>query len=211
MIKGCSTDRAPGILENRQNPLSRVLGTQAELGTCEPCQHEPFRREYAGLTEVQNARPPDDPRHHERLRRRTRSNSRGHQPGQAALDEGRHSRLRPGLDRHRRRTTTIYVTVRGGDVRKVESVQADGRRFVLNPSDTRFYSVDGLFLTIADELAQLKTDHPFGQPQGTKVVMRFKPDPKLGYPQWYRRDVMGTTQAIAIDVVKLVPVASTAK
>jgi hypothetical protein len=103
-----------------------------------------------------------------------------------------------------------YVTVSGGDVRKVESAQADGRRFELHPSETRFYSVDGLFLTIADELAQLKTDHPFGQPQGTKVVMRFKPDAKLGYPLWYRRDVMGTTQAIAIDVVKLVPLASPA-
>jgi hypothetical protein len=103
------------------------------------------------------------------------------------------------------------VTVRGGDVRKVESAQVDGRRFELRPPETRFYSVDGLFLTIADELAQLKTDHPFGQPQGTKVVMRFKPDAALGYPLWYRRDVMGTTQAIAIDVVKLVPLKSNSK
>jgi Family of unknown function (DUF6174) len=104
-----------------------------------------------------------------------------------------------------------YVTVRDGDVRTVESVRTDGRRFELHPAETRFYSVDGLFLTIADELAQLKTDHPFGQPQGTRVVMRFKPDAKLGYPLWYRRDVMGTTLAIAIDVVKLVPVATTSK
>jgi hypothetical protein len=104
-----------------------------------------------------------------------------------------------------------YVTVRGGDVRKVESVQADGRRSELHPPETRFYSADGLFLTIADELAQLKTDHPFGQPRGTRVVMRFKPDAKLGYPLWYRRDVMGTTQAIAIDVVRLVTVAATSK
>ena len=78
-----------------------------------------------------------------------------------------------------------------------------------NPLRRDIYSVDGLFLTIADELALLKTDHPFGQPPGTKVVMRFKPDPKLGYPHWYRRDVMGSTQAIAIDVVKLVPETST--
>jgi hypothetical protein len=98
-----------------------------------------------------------------------------------------------------------YVTVNGGEVRKVESVRPDGQRFALKPADTRFYSVDGLFLTIADELAQLKTDLPFSQPQGTKIVMRFKPDPKLGYPHWYRRDVMGTSLAIAIDVVKLVP------
>ena len=129
----------------------------------------------------------------------------------ASLEDGWHWRLRPGLDRHRAQNNHYYVTVRGGDVRKVESAQTDGRRFELHPSETRFYSVDGLFLTIADELAQLKTDHPFGQPQGTKIVMRFKPDKTLGYPLWYRRDVMGTSQAIAIDVVKLVPVGSTPK
>jgi hypothetical protein len=105
----------------------------------------------------------------------------------------------------------FYVRVNSGEVRKVESVQPDGQRSVLKPADTSYYSVDGLFLTIANELAQLKTDHPFDQPKGTKVVMRFKPDPKLGYPLWYRRDVMGTSQAIAIDVVKLVPDGSTSK
>jgi hypothetical protein len=41
--------------------------------------------------------------------------------------------------------------------------------------------------------------------------MRFKPEPKLGYPQWFRRDVVGSTQALAIDVVKLVPDESTSK
>jgi hypothetical protein len=104
----------------------------------------------------------------------------------------------------------FYVRVQSGEVRKVESVRPDGQRFALKPADTRYYSVDGLFLTIANELAQLKTDHPFDQPKGTKVVMRFKPDPKLGYPLWYRRDVMGTSQAIAIDVLKLIPDASPA-
>ena len=104
-----------------------------------------------------------------------------------------------------------FVTVHDGKVGTVESVRPDGQRFALKPAETRFYSVDGLFLTIADELAQLKTDHPFGQPAGTKVVMRFKPDPALGYPHWYRRDVMGTSLAIAIDVVKLVPQAPNSK
>ncbi len=102
------------------------------------------------------------------------------------------------------RSNQYYVTVREGEVRKIESLLGDGKRIVLKPAATRFYSVDGLFLTIADELAQLKTDHPFDQPKETKVLMRFKPDPKLGYPQWYRRDVMGTSLSIAIDVVKLI-------
>ena len=65
--------------------------------------------------------------------------------------------------------------------------------------------MDGLFLTIAEELSVLKTDRPFGQPKGTKVLMRFEPDPKRGYPHWYRRDVMGTPQGTRIDVIRLVP------
>ena len=65
--------------------------------------------------------------------------------------------------------------------------------------------MDGLFTTIADELAQLKMDRPFDQPKGTKIVMRFSPDPRLGYPRFYRRDVLGTSQALAIDVIRLIP------
>ncbi len=97
-----------------------------------------------------------------------------------------------------------YVTVRGGEVRKVESILADGRRIVLKSFDTRYFSVDGLFLTMADYVALLKQDQPSGESKAARVVMRFKPDAKLGYPQWFRRDVMGSTQALAIDVVKLV-------
>jgi hypothetical protein len=95
------------------------------------------------------------------------------------------------------------VTVRGGVVRKVESVAPDGRRFELHPAEPRFYGVDGLFVTISDELAQLQTDQPFGQRKGTKVVMRFTPDAKLGYPRSYRREVLGTSQSLAIDVIGL--------
>jgi len=101
------------------------------------------------------------------------------------------------------------VTVRKGTVRKIESIAPDGRRFEVHPAEVRFYSIDGLFTTIADELAQLKMDRPFGQPPGTKVVMRFTPDPKLGYPRSYRRDVLGTTQGLAIDVIRLTPTSAT--
>jgi hypothetical protein len=102
-------------------------------------------------------------------------------------------------------TAHYYVTVRGGKVRKIESIVPDGRRFEVHPAEPRFYSVDGLFTTIADELAQLKEPQPFGQPKGTKVVMRFTWDPKLGYPRSYRRNVLGTTQELAIDVIRLIP------
>jgi hypothetical protein len=98
-----------------------------------------------------------------------------------------------------------FVTVRGGSVRKVESVAPDGRRLELHPGEPRFFGVDGLFLTMADELAQLKLDRPFGQPKGTRVVMRFTHDPKLGYPLSYRRDVLGTSQSVAISVIRLIP------
>jgi hypothetical protein len=103
-----------------------------------------------------------------------------------------------------------FVTVRGGVVRKIESVAPDGRRFEVHPAEVKFYGVDGLFTTIADELAQLKMDRPFGQPPGTKVVMRFTPDPKFGYPRSYRRDVLGTTQGLAIDVIRLTPTSAAA-
>ncbi len=97
------------------------------------------------------------------------------------------------------------VTVRGGEVRKLQSVAPDGRLFDLHPAEPRFFGVDGLFTTIADELAQLRTATPFGQPAGTKVAMRFTTDPELGYPRSYRRDVLGTTQSLRIDVIRLTP------
>jgi hypothetical protein len=103
-----------------------------------------------------------------------------------------------------------YVTVREGSVRKIESVAPDGQRFELHPAEPRFYGVDGLFTTIADELAQRKLDRPFGQPSGTKVVMRFTLDPKLGYVRSYRRDVLGTSLALRIDVIRLIPTSANA-
>ncbi len=110
-----------------------------------------------------------------------------------------------------RMSAHYYVTVREREVREVESIASDGRRIPVHlpdPSYYRFYGVDGLFTTIADELEQLKADQPFGQPKGTKVVMRFTPDPRLGYPRSYRRDVLGTSQGLAIDVIRLIPTGS---
>jgi hypothetical protein len=60
-----------------------------------------------------------------------------------------------------------------------------------------------------EELALLRTAEPFGQPRGTKVIMRFSPDAKLGYPHWYRRDVYGSNRSAAIDVLRLTPSDST--
>src|SRR5262249_37670941 len=104
-----------------------------------------------------------------------------------------------------------FVTVRGGQARKIEAVDRSGGKHELHPAEPRFYSVDGLFLTISDELALIKTDRPFGQPKGTRVAMRFEPDSTLGYPHWYRRDVLGTPLSIAIQVNRLIPVTTAVK
>jgi hypothetical protein len=102
-----------------------------------------------------------------------------------------------------------FVTVRDGQVSKVEFIRPDGNKAPARTAETRMYSVDGLFRTIEDELAVCsKAERPFGQPKGTKVVMRFQPDEKLGYPHWYHRDVLGSSASISIDVKALTPVAS---
>ena len=100
-----------------------------------------------------------------------------------------------------------FVTVRRGQVRSVEMVAPDGARSPSQTHETSLFSVDGLFRTLEEELAVCsKSEKPFGQPKGSKVVMRFQPDGKLGYPHWYHRDVLGTPMSMAIDVNALTPV-----
>lgn len=103
------------------------------------------------------------------------------------------------------RTARYAVAVRGGRVESIEAVAADGRRYPVKPAEPRYYGVDGLFLTIADDLAQLDQPRPFNQPRGSKAVLRFSPDPEFGYPRRYRRDVLGAPAALAIDVVRFTP------
>ena len=100
------------------------------------------------------------------------------------------------------------VTVRGGEVALIVMQTPKGEWITAHPAESKAYSVDGLFTTIANEMAQLKSDRPFGQPPGAKVVMRARFDPALGYPHSYHRDVLGTVQGIAIDVIKLTPAAA---
>ena len=99
----------------------------------------------------------------------------------------------------------FLVTVRDGDVKKVEAIEPGGARVELHPGAPRYYSVDGLFVTIADELAQLERPNPFEHPKGTRILMKFKTNRELGYPEWYHRDIMGTSQSARIDVIKLTP------
>jgi hypothetical protein len=97
------------------------------------------------------------------------------------------------------------VAVRDGRVASIQSVAADGHRREVKTAEPRYYGVDGLFLTIRNELAQLDQPRPFGQPKGTQAVLRFNPDPQFGYPHSYRRDVLGAPMALAIDVLRFTP------
>jgi len=97
------------------------------------------------------------------------------------------------------------VTVRDSQVVSIESILPGGKSMAVHPAEPRFYGVEGLFMIIGDELAQLEMSAPFGQPKGTKAVLRFTPEPKLGYPRSYRRDVLGTPLALAIDVIRFEP------
>jgi hypothetical protein len=101
------------------------------------------------------------------------------------------------------RNSRYRVTVRAGKVLRIDSILPDGRAIEMHPAKPHFYGVDGLFQVIEEELAQLQTETPFGQPKGTTTVLRFTPDPKLGYPRSYRRDVAGTPQGMSIDVTRL--------
>jgi hypothetical protein len=106
-----------------------------------------------------------------------------------------------------RNNAHYVVSVRGGEVKTIDMIRPDGGKVALNPAKKQFFGVDGLFQTMDEELAVCsKQERPFDQPKGTKVIMRFQPDAKLGYPRWYHRDVLGTPATMAIDVNALTPV-----
>lgn len=104
-----------------------------------------------------------------------------------------------------RNRSSYKVYVRDGEVRAVRLVRPDGKAVALKPADVHFYSVDGLFRTIREELAQSREPRPFGQPPGTTVVLTMRSDDKLGYPTLYRRDIFGVEDRMGIDVIELTP------
>lgn len=103
------------------------------------------------------------------------------------------------------------VFVRDGQVRAVHQFVEDRRAGVVReirakPGDPSYYSIDGLFKIIREEQAQLEEgESPFGRPKGTQVLLKFTPDPKLGYPTRYRRDVVGHPKGLALDVIRFEP------
>jgi len=104
------------------------------------------------------------------------------------------------------RNQSIYkVFVRGDEVKAVRLIRPDGKAVALKPADTNFYSVEGLFRTLREELAQSKETRPFGQPTGTTVILTMRSDERLGYPTLYRRDIFGVEDRMGIDVIELNP------
>jgi hypothetical protein len=102
------------------------------------------------------------------------------------------------------------VFVRGGAVKAVYQFVEDRkagktREIAAKPGNPSYYGVEGLYKIIEEEQSQLDEPAPFGQPKGTRVLLRFTPDPKLGYPKRYRRDVVGSPKGLAIDVIRFIP------
>ncbi len=94
-----------------------------------------------------------------------------------------------------------HVTVRNGEVHQIQAIRPDGTLGTLHSGKPEMFGIDGLFRTMDEELAVCaKSERPFGQPKGTRVVMRFLPDARLGYPHWYHRDVLGSPMSMAIEV-----------
>ena len=61
-----------------------------------------------------------------------------------------------------------FVAVRDGQVRSVEVIAPDGKRYPAKPADTTLYSVNGLFTTVDEELAQPRNRHPLRSAQGNR-------------------------------------------
>lgn len=101
------------------------------------------------------------------------------------------------------------VFVRGGSVKAIHAFVEDRkarklREIEIKPGDPSYYGVEGLFKIIAEEQAQCaEGGSAFGGSNGAKMLLKFTPDAKLGYPRRYRRDVVGQPRRLALDVVRL--------
>lgn len=108
-------------------------------------------------------------------------------------------------------TGHYVVFVRGGSVKAIHGFVEDRkarqvREIEVKPGDPSYYGVEGLFRIVAEELAQCADGgSALGASKGAKILLKFTPDAKLGYPRRYRRDVVGQPRRLALDVVRLDP------
>ena len=93
------------------------------------------------------------------------------------------------------------IEVRGGKLRRITR---DGEP--ANPADGDYWTVEGLFRTIEQELylAQSGTD-AMQLPSGAQIVLLGRFDLTMGYPIDYVRQVTGASQSVRIHVHGLVP------
>lgn len=98
-----------------------------------------------------------------------------------------------------------HVEVQAGKVRSVRFMLPDGTMRDSNTHEPKYFGVEGLFLTISEECAQLGTSTPFGQQKGASIVQRFTLDSKYGFPRSYRRDVAGSLKAVSFEVIRFEP------
>lgn len=96
----------------------------------------------------------------------------------------------------------IYrVRVRGGRLKHI--TLNDGPA---NPSEEEYWTVEGLFRIIEEELDLAEDPSRGAFPAGTQVWLRMHCDPDLGYPVRFIRQVPGTNRGVQIRVLRLAPV-----
>jgi hypothetical protein len=104
------------------------------------------------------------------------------------------------------------VAVRGGEVRSVLQIVRTGpsgaaREIAARPADPGYYGVEGLFRVLDEDRAQAASDAAVRTPRGAGGAdpLRFRTDPRLGYPLRYRRGAAGEPSGLAVDVIRFVP------
>lgn len=100
------------------------------------------------------------------------------------------------------RVVLYRVVVRGGLPESVKTVRRNGTWADVHTHNAEYFTVDGLFRTLEEELAQLKSPTPFGKPKGTSILLDFVADDTYGFPRRYRRDIVGEKYGLSIDVIQ---------
>ena len=100
------------------------------------------------------------------------------------------------------RVVHYRIAVRGGLPESVKVARDDGTWADVKTNKPEYFTIDGLFRTLEEEMDQLDASAPFGKPKGTSILLEFTPDDQFGYPRGYRRDVVGMKPGLSINVIK---------
>ena len=95
---------------------------------------------------------------------------------------------------------SYHVEVRDHEVR---SITRDGTP--ATPNALEYWTVEGLFLTIEEELDRAQSWRGRASDAVTDVWLRMRCHPKLGYPVRFVSQVPGRTQSVEIHVLQLDP------